>query len=348
MRYGMSAAPGSLVGCVVGGHYKVNALIGQGAMGEVYAADGKAGEDVALKVLHAKAAQDPDLVARFQREAEIAARIQSPYVAAVLGAGKDRNGRLWIAFERLHGEGLDERLRREQYLSFADVAPIVHDTLRGLEAAHAAGVIHRDIKPANLFVEKRGASSKRASEYEHDERTRILDFGVSKFRPRGRKDSSLTAFDATLGSFAYMAPEQVRASARVDARADLYALGVVAFRMLTGRLPFEGTTALNLIALKLDREPPSLADLTGDTWPAALERTLAQMMARDRERRFASAADALAVWHDVCQVMGDLPRRVPSRAAVASEGAPDEALRTFGSTVSSTYTDSGSDPASGR
>ena len=159
----MSAERGSLVGCVVGGHYKVNRLIGKGAMGEVYAADGKSGEDVALKVLHAKAAQDPDLVARFQREAEIATRIHSPYVATVLGAGKDRNGRLWIAFERLHGEGLDERVRREQYLSFGDVAPIVDDALRGLEAAHAAGIIHRDIKPANLFIEKRGPASSRPS-----------------------------------------------------------------------------------------------------------------------------------------------------------------------------------------
>jgi serine/threonine protein kinase len=335
----MSATPGSLVGCVVGGRYKVNARIGQGAMGEVYAADGKAGEDVALKVLHLKAAQDPDLVARFQREAEIAGRIHSPYVAAVLGAGKDKNGRLWIAFERLHGEGLDERLRREQYLSFAEVGPIVQDALQGLAAAHAAGVIHRDIKPANLFVEKRDGI---------DERTRILDFGVSKFRARGRTESSLTAFDATLGSFAYMAPEQVRASARVDTRADLYALGAVAFRMLTGRLPFESSNALNLIALKLDREAPSLAALTGDTWPAALEKTLSLLMARDRDRRFASAAAALQAWQDVRDTMGAAPRRSAPRVAASAsreyDEAHDEALQTLGSTVTSTQPDPGSPP----
>ncbi len=342
----MSAEPGSLVGCVVGGHYKVNRLIGQGAMGEVYAADGKSGEDIALKVLHAKAAEDPDLVARFQREAQIAARIQSPYVAAVLGAGKDRNGRLWIAFERLHGEGLDERVRREQYLSFAEVAPIIQDALRGLEAAHAAGVIHRDIKPANLFIERRASAAPPASSkagvatFHHEERTRILDFGVSKIRARGsRKDSSLTAFDATLGSFAYMAPEQVRGSARADARADLYALGAVAFRMLTGRLPFEGSTALQLIALKLDRDAPSLADMTGDTWPAALERMLAQLMARERERRFESAALALAAWQDVCRTLGDLPRRRAPRAVAASSHGDDDAGDTSGGTIDATYTD---------
>jgi serine/threonine-protein kinase len=335
----MAAEHASLVGCTLGGRYKVNHPIGQGAMGEVYAADGIGGEDVALKVLHAKAAQDPDLVARFQREAEIAARVHSPYVAAVLGAGKDRNGRLWIAFERLHGEGLDERLRREQYLSFADVAPIVHDALLGLDAAHDAGVIHRDIKPANLFIER--LVPKPGAEGGPLERTRILDFGVSKFRARGRTDSSLTAFDATLGSFAYMAPEQVRASARVDARADVYALGAVAFRMLTGRLPFEGSNALNLIALKLEREAPSLADLTGDTWPAALEKTLARMMARDRNRRFASARDVLGAWNDVCVVMGSLPRhpapRVAPRIANAADEDDDEALQTLSSTVTSNH-----------
>jgi serine/threonine-protein kinase len=280
-------------------------------MGEVYAADGKDGEKVALKVLHDRAAQDPDMVARFHREATIASKIKSPYLAAILGAGKDRNGRLWIAFERLVGEGLDERLRREQYLSFAEVAPIVDDALQGLNAAHKAGVVHRDIKPANLFIEKRKPSKNVASDREHDERTRILDFGISKIRTHRKSEPSLTAFDATLGSFAYMAPEQVRGSARVDERADLYALGAVAFRGLTGRLPFEGANALTLIALKLDREPPSLASTTGDEWPQGIERFLQRMMVRDRDRRFSSASEALEEWRKVCKAMGNAPRPAP-------------------------------------
>jgi serine/threonine protein kinase len=313
----MTGEADSLIGSVVGGRYKVRRLLGRGGMGEVYAADGKDGEKVALKVLHDRAAQDPDMVARFHREATIAAKIKSPYVAAILGAGKDRNGRLWIAFERLTGEGLDERLRREQYLSFADVAPIVDDALQGLTAAHKAGVIHRDIKPANLFIEKRkpsksgGAHGSRDQSREHDERTRILDFGISKIRSHRKSEPSLTAFDATLGSFAYMAPEQVRGSARVDERADLYALGAVAFRGLTGRLPFEGANALTLIALKLDREPPSLASTTGDEWPQGIERFLQRMMVRDRDRRYASASEALEEWRKVCKAMGNAPRPAP-------------------------------------
>src|ERR1700722_17205024 len=179
--HGMPLESGSLVGCVVGGHYKVRRLIGQGGMGEVYAADGKTGEKVALKVLHEKAAQDPDLVARFQREAEIAARIKSPHVACILGAGKDRNGRLWIAFERLGGEGGDESIRGEQYLSFADVAPIVDDALQGLDAAHTAGVIHRDIKPANLFIEKRTLTERQIDQEEPRAGAPMLESGGSYY-----------------------------------------------------------------------------------------------------------------------------------------------------------------------
>lgn len=291
--------PSLPLGTVIGRAYTIRSILGAGGMGEVYSAEGPNGREVALKVLHEKAQQDPDIVARFQRESEIAAQIKSPYVARILGAGKERTGRLWIAFERLHGEGLDARLRREQYLSFAEVAPIVDDIFQGLEAAHRAGVVHRDIKPANLFIEKLeptvGASV---------ERTRILDFGVSKVvGQRKRAEPSLTAFDATLGSFAYMAPEQVRGSARVDARADLYALGAVSFRCLAGRLPFEGINAVQLIALKLDREPPTLRSVTNDEWPQAVEGFLARMMARDRERRFTSAPEALRAWREVCDTM---------------------------------------------
>jgi eukaryotic-like serine/threonine-protein kinase len=306
-------------------------------MGEVYAAEGRGGEKVALKVLHERAAQDPDLVARFNREADIAKQIHSPFVAGILRAGKEKDGRLWIAFERLVGEGLDERLRREQYLSFAEVAPVIEDALQGLDAAHSARVVHRDIKPANLFIEKRKLTPDEIGAGEHEERTRILDFGVSKMKNTARKsEPSLTAFDATLGSFAYMAPEQVRGSARVDERADLYALGAVAFRALTGRLPFEGSNALTLIALKLDRDPPTLAQTTGDTWPAAIEKFLAKIMAREREKRFSTAIDALDSWRKVCKVMGNA--RTPAPNPPPSFSARDDHTEV----TSASFTDVGS------
>jgi eukaryotic-like serine/threonine-protein kinase len=309
----------SAVGAVFGNEYTVRSQLGQGGMGVVYAADNRSGESVALKVLHEKAQRDPDLVARFQREAEIAAKIHSPFVARILRAGKENDGRLWIAFERLEGEALDVRLKREQYLSFVEVAPVVEDTLQGLRAAHAAGVIHRDIKPANLFIEN--VETPRTDVATHRgpplmERTRILDFGVSKVHRGASKEPSLTAFDATLGSFAYMAPEQVRGSARVDVRADLYALGAVCFRALAGRLPFEGTNAVTLIALKLDRDPPTLASATADQWPHAIESFLAKLMAREREQRYQDADAALSAWRSVCENMVNVRPREPSRPYV--------------------------------
>jgi eukaryotic-like serine/threonine-protein kinase len=306
----------SAVGSTFGNEYTVTSQLGQGGMGVVYSADNHAGESIALKVLHEKAQRDPDLVARFQREAEIAAKIQSPFVARVLRAGKEPDGRLWIAFERLEGEPLDVRLKREQYLPFIEVAPIVEDALQGLYAAHAAGVIHRDIKPANLFIET--VDSPRTDVATHRgpplmERTRILDFGVSKIHRGASKEPSLTAFDATLGSFAYMAPEQVRGSARVDVRADLYALGAVCFRALAGRLPFEGTNAVTLIALKLDRDPPTLASVTADQWPHAIEAFLARIMSREREQRYQDVEAALSAWRQVCEAMANVRPREPSR-----------------------------------
>src|SRR5579859_7217743 len=134
----MSQTSGSLVGTTMGGIYKIRRLIGSGGMGEVYAADQAGGRKVAIKVLLAKAARDKQLVARFQREATIATRIPAPHSVGVLGKGSCPDGRPWIAFELLTGEGLDKRLRREQYLSFAEVASIVDDALQGLEAAHQA------------------------------------------------------------------------------------------------------------------------------------------------------------------------------------------------------------------
>ena len=141
-----------------------------------------------------------------------------------------------------------------------------------------------------------------------------------------------------------MAPEQVRGSARVDERADLYALGAVAFRALTGRLPFEGTNALTLIALKLDRDPPSLASTTGDEWPASIERFLAKIMARDREKRFSSAMEAVEAWRRVCRVMGNAPqRRAPPSSLKSREVMDDKTEITM-----ATYSSTGSGLGSGR
>jgi serine/threonine-protein kinase len=274
--------------------YRVTRLLGRGGMGEVWAAQGgpNTHREVAIKVLLARAAMKPDLVRRFEREAKIASAIKSPFVCQLLEVGATDDGAHLLVFEQLSGESLADRLKREQYLPFSEVGPIIDDVLQGLSAAHAAGVVHRDLKPGNIYLEHLGMPDRR-------ERAKILDFGISKLTRREKEEPTLTAFDATLGSFAYMAPEQVRGAARADERADIYAVGAVAFRALSGRLPFEGTTAAVLVSLKLDRAAPSLAEATGEKWPAGIERFLERALERKRERRFSTASEALTAWRAI-------------------------------------------------
>jgi eukaryotic-like serine/threonine-protein kinase len=282
--------------------YRVTALLGRGGMGEVWAAVAPQGPEVAIKVLLPNAAMKPEMVARFEREAHVSASIASDYVCKLLDHRQDPDtGAHLLVFEKLEGESLSDRLKREIYLPFAEVGPIVQDALHGLADAHRSGVIHRDLKPGNIFIEWTNDPAR-------PERAKVLDFGISKLTKKARDEPSLTDFDATLGSFAYMAPEQVRGAARVDQRADIYSMGAVAFRALAGRLPFEGHNAGMIIALKLDRPAPTLSEVTDDQWPAGLERFLACALQRDPEDRFPSAEEALAAWSAV------LPMAVTRRA----------------------------------
>jgi serine/threonine-protein kinase len=272
------------------GRFQIERLLGRGGMGEVWAARSMdEGRSVALKLLLEKSARKADLVARFEREARIAARVKSPFVCELYDSGRARTGELYLAFELLRGESMGERVRRDSDIPFSELTTIIDNVLEGTITAHAVGVVHRDLKPANIFLMDAGEPGPRA---------KILDFGISKIlaRSRSNDEKSLTTHDATLGSFAYMAPEQVRGAARADERADLYAIGAVVFRALAGRLPFEGTTAAMLVSQKLETEAPTLAEATGDQWPAGIERFLAKSLAKNRESRFGTAAEALYAW----------------------------------------------------
>lgn len=177
---------------------------------------------------------------------------------------------------------LATRLEQSRTLSYGQMMPIVDEVLVILSAARR---VHRHLSPKTV----------RLSPIE------IIDLGLKQGGSPPSSGSSphepnMTAFDATLGQFAYMAPEQVRGKLQVDARADLYAVGAILFRSLTGRLPFEGGNALSLIALKLDRDAPSLQSVTGRTWPNNLEEFVAKLLARDPRDRYANADEALVVW----------------------------------------------------
>jgi len=177
---------------------------------------------------------------------------------------------------------LDALLQREGALAPAEVLVVAQELLTTLRALHAGGRVHRAVQPANVFVERGGEST----------RVRLDDAGTARAPNRG----------ADAGAFAYSAPEQVRGASQVDARADLYAVGALVFHALTGRLPFEAANALTRIALKLDRDAPTLASVTERAWPPAIERFVATSLRRERSERYASADAALAdlgSWSDL-------------------------------------------------
>jgi serine/threonine protein kinase len=303
-----SSAPSLSSGTVLGQRYRLERFLARGGMGEVYEAvdERSPGERVAIKVLHLEFARDAEWCGRFRREAEVATAIVSPYVARLWRAGKNREGRRWMAFELLVGESLDACLKREGRLPFAEVAWMLEHALRGLHAAHSAGVIHRDIKPGNLFVER-------------DPRTlRVLDFGIAKRIRIGTASSGLTGAETTLGTPSYMSPEQLVNPGAIDARADLYSVGLVAYRALAGRLPFDARNLGAIVEAKHAGDLPSLTRVSGVTWPDAVEGWLRTATATRAEDRFATAEAARSAWSRARDAMNDY------RSTAVPEGSGHE------------------------
>lgn len=259
------------------GRYFLEEAIGEGGMGVVYAARCELGRPVVIKVLRETSGE---LVARFFREAEILARIRHPGVVRVLEMSRHPTGGFFIVMERLEGESLRCRLERGQ-LPVARALTFACQIARALDDVHALGIVHRDLKPDNLFVVP-------DPEVVGEERVKILDFGIAKLSdvPADLATQSNLVF----GTPPYMAPEQFEGSARVDARTDLYALGVVLFEMLCGRRPFDCDSFHAFMRAHLCAAPPSVRRFAAVS--PALAGVVARLLAKQPEERFASA-DAL-------------------------------------------------------
>ncbi len=271
-------------GALVGRRYRVKERLAKGGMAEVWIAieDGT-GAEVVVKTPRASALQRKDLLERFDREGALLSRIHSEYVAKFYGYFKEGK-QPFLVCERLVGETLGERLRRQHVLTLADLGPIVENVLVALSDAHDAGVLHRDLSPDNVFLCGKPEIAK------------LIDFGIGK--PLDDPEP-MTPSDATMGSFAYMAPEQWLDPSKVDARTDLYALGTIVFRALTGTLPFPEKNAIRLLTLKRDFDAPSLDEATRAPFPPSLSAFVAKALARDREDRFPSAPAMLEAWRGV-------------------------------------------------
>jgi serine/threonine-protein kinase len=292
--------PGRFTEHVVGS-WQLGNVLGRGAMGEVYEARHVAtGAEAAVKLLRRELLADPRSVERFIREVRVANTLDSPYVVRVLEAATPADGLPFLAMERLRGQTLGELLRMGNTLTGIDLAEMLAQLGRGFESARVAGVVHRDVKPHNLF---RGG----------DGSWKVLDFGAAALAD----SSSTLTRGGVIGTPAYMSPEQARGEA-VDHRADVYALGAVIYRCVTGRVPFAaGDTPSLLYAVVHDMplRPSAIAKVD-----SGLERVLLLALAKARDARLASAAELVAAFD--AATTGTLPGELVRRARALARQQP--------------------------
>jgi serine/threonine-protein kinase len=304
-------------GDVLRGKYKIKRVLGEGGMGVVVRATHlRLEQDVAIKMLREEGAAKPNVVERFAREARAAARLRGEHAVRILDVD-DEGGAPFLVMEHLEGSDLDRLVRRDGPLSVERAVDYVLQACAGLAEAHALGIVHRDVKPANIFL----AKTPRGGEI-----VKILDFGISK--ALDDRDPTITDGDRVLGSPAFMSPEQLKAARDVDARSDLWSIGVVLHFLLSGQLPFDGDSA-TAVAARIASEPPSsLAELVPDL-PAQLVAVIARCLTKDREGRFASVAElahALAPFaksgdHAAQRVSSLLRLPVASASSASSAGS---------------------------
>ena len=275
-------------------HYRILSHIGAGGMGTVYLAeDANLSRRVALKFLPPETAAAPEAAARLLREARAASALDHPHIATIYEIGDDQ-GRPFIAMAHYEGETLAARLARGQ-LPMAEIAGIVAQMADALKAAHAANIVHRDLKPSNLMLTATG-------------QLKVLDFGLAKIET-GETATQLTVAGSTVGTAAYMSPEQA-AGEVVDARSDLWSLGVVTYEMLAGRPTFAGTNALAIIHAVLTTIPAPVRTLRPDVSPE-LEEIVDRTLVRDRGRRTITAAN-------VCDLASACQARLSSAPQTAA------------------------------
>jgi serine/threonine-protein kinase len=283
-------------------HYDITSHLGTGGMGEVYqASDSKLGRSVAIKFLPEAFSHDSERVARFQREARVLASLNHPNVAAIYGV-EEVDGRHFLVMELVPGETLEERIRRGP-LPLGEALVVARQIAEALEEAHEAGIVHRDLKPANIKITT-------------DDKVKVLDFGLARVGQAEQSSSSLsmsptlapsviqgmaraaTSAGAIMGTAAYMSPEQARGRV-VDRRTDIWAFGVVLFRMLSGGNIFEGETVTDTLARILEREP-EWNQLPPDT-PAALRQLMQRCLTKNQKNRLQSIGDARIVIQELIE-----------------------------------------------
>jgi eukaryotic-like serine/threonine-protein kinase len=277
----------TLSGQVLDRRYRVVQRLGEGGMSYVYRAEEiETGRIVALKILLPRLSRDPASVERLRREATIAMRLDHPNVCPILRLGEASDRLIYLVMPFLEGEPLSEHEARRGAFSAAEGVPLLIQICHGLQHAHELRIIHRDLKPENIMLVP-PAEERPGSEATY--RAVVMDFGLAKERRAGPELAKLTATGIVLGTPEFMSPEQIRGKP-LDSRSDVYALGVLAFELFTGQLPFPGKSAQETMIARLRGQPVKLRTVKPD-FPAKVEAVIHQALAMDPAQRFGSMAE---------------------------------------------------------
>lgn len=270
-------------GDIIDDKYVVEERIGSGSMGVVVAARHRLlGTRVAIKILRARGVSRPDIIARFTREARSIASLDSEYVVRVLDFGVLDSGAPYIVMQHLTGSNLATVVQERGPLPTHEVVDYAIQSCAGLAAAHSSGIIHRDVKPGNLFLMRRASG---------DSSIKLLDFGIAKApAPDGEEQASITSTAGLLGSPLYMSPEQIRHAKTVDARTDIWSLGVTMYHLITQQNPFQVAGVATFLASVVHDAPRPIRHLVPEV-PEGLGAVIGRCLEKDRGRRYGSAAE---------------------------------------------------------
>jgi serine/threonine-protein kinase len=307
----------------IAGRYTLEKRLGRGAMGQVYLArDNKfttkklAVKTVRQDILNSDDMQEGEAIARFEREAQAAASIQHPNTVSVTDFGESADGIFYLVMEYVEGETLHKLLRREGTLPVKRAVHLLRQIADGVDAAHELGILHRDLKPANIFIMQKGKGG--------DGFVKVGDFGLAKIVNHTVTDASSQATPSSrgiIGTPEFMSPEQMQPEMGVDKRADLYALGTIAYLMLGGKTPFTGDM-MQLIMQKVMNQPPPLATLRSDI-PGDVDRVIMSALSTDPNARPASVSDWISALEQAAEDVEERQRSDMSRLVVLAPAASE-------------------------
>jgi eukaryotic-like serine/threonine-protein kinase len=304
-----SNAQADLMGSIVAERYHILKKLGEGGMGTVYLAEHvKMGRKAALKVMNPGMNTDADAIARFNREAANASRLNHPNVCAIYDFGETADGLIYLAMEFIEGESLTSLIEKNGSLAAPRAATIIHQAADALAVAHDYGIVHRDLKPDNIMI---------ARDRDGADVVKVVDFGIAKASSSDAQKVTKTGL--VVGTPEYMSPEQL-AGDKLDGRSDIYSLGLVAFNCLTGLLPFPSNSAQEAMIMRLTDQPKTLAEIRPDIeWPEELQRVMDKVLARDADERYQKSDE---FGRDISKAVENMPAAVAANEGTMVMGAP--------------------------